>query len=142
MWSLGRGLSIITPDLQTRRLKPDTDLLTSRTWSQSVNHVSYEMSRVFFCVDVRERESKVQLFLHWEMQKARSGFCLIVAWLCNVGAETRCIQVIVWYSAVQCSTGLVIVSRGNIDPDPAVMHCTLHCTYCTPLQVSRTRRLT
>ena len=32
---------------------------------------------------------------------------------------------------VQCSTGLVIVSRGgrgNIDPDPAVMHCT-DCTY-------------
>ena len=93
------------------------------------------------CVGVLERESKVQLFLHWEMQKARSGFCLIVAWLCNVGAETRCIQVIVWYSAVQCSTGLVIVSRegrGNIDPDPAVMHC----THCTPLQISRTRRLT
>ena len=97
----------------------------------------YLMKRVvFFCVGVTEseRESKVQLFLHWEMQKARSGFCLIVAWLCNVGAETRCIQVIVWYRPVQCSTGLVIVSRegrGNIDPDPAVMHCTLHCTHCT-----------
>ena len=58
------------------------------------------MNRRFF----GERESKVQLF-HWEVQKARSSFCLIVARLCNAGAEPRCIQVIVWYSAVQCSTG-------------------------------------
>lgn len=89
-----------------------------------------EMNRLF-CA----RESKVQLF-HWEVQKARSSFCLIVARLCNAGAESRCIQVIVWYSAVQCSTALVIVSRegwGNIDPDPAVMHC----TRCTALQRSR-----
>ena len=33
---LAQGLNIITPDLQTQRLKPDTDLLTSWTWSQSV----------------------------------------------------------------------------------------------------------
>ena len=41
------------------------------------------------------------------------------------------------YSMLQCSTvqyRLVIVStegRGNIDPGPAVMHC----THCTPLQM-------
>ena len=54
---LGWGQSIITPDLQTRRLKPDTDLLTSRTWSQGVHHVSNEMSRVFCVGEIaRERE--------------------------------------------------------------------------------------
>ena len=129
-WECGDWCGLITPDLQTHRPKPDRDLFTSQTWPENAPLMKKKWIDVF-CA----RESKVQL-LHWEVQKARSSFCLIVARLCNAGAESRCIQVIVWYSAVQCSTVLVIVSRegwGNIDPDPAVMHC----TRCTALQRSR-----